>query len=206
MSISATSPREWPVTGFLESHQAGLEEFWTLKVPLDRLQFTTPSSASHFHLEQTNSRLITPRKTPKAFVINGRSTTSDINPLPQTRQSKFTEEEDLLLVDLIETERLPWSQIKSHFPARRLRWLQVHYFTKLKKGNSGLKKQSSRKDQRSCVQTWPVYLSKQVETDSRPFLTGAETETQHLRCSERYRRLTARAESSLALCTYPSAR
>ena len=50
----------------------------------------------------------------------------------RNKRTRFTSEEDALLVDLKENKGWRWKQIEQEFPQRTLNSLQVHYCTKLK--------------------------------------------------------------------------
>ncbi|KAF2175023.1 hypothetical protein K469DRAFT_756475 [Zopfia rhizophila CBS 207.26] len=61
---------------------------------------------------------------------------SPVDPVKQAQRqrpkSRFTAEEDALLIELKEGQNLPWEQIRKRFPGRTVGSLQVHYSTKLK--------------------------------------------------------------------------
>jgi hypothetical protein len=49
-----------------------------------------------------------------------------------SRHSTYSEDDDELLIQLKEKDKLPWDEIAEYFPERTKGTLQVHYCTKLK--------------------------------------------------------------------------
>lgn len=56
-------------------------------------------------------------------------------PRPPAPKTRFTVDDDVVLVDLKEHKNLAWKQIKEFFPGRKMTTLQVRYCTKLKVRN-----------------------------------------------------------------------
>jgi hypothetical protein len=88
--------------------------------PLDNLECKekpiSPTDQGCIGYEKTDTQLSAPRIIHKASKTN----------------TPFLKEELDLLKRLKEKDRLPWKQIKKHFPGRTERVLQVQYSTKLK--------------------------------------------------------------------------
>lgn len=61
------------------------------------------------------------------------------------RHSTFSQEDDELLIQLKEEDKLPWAEIAEYFPERSNGSLQVHYCTKLKRRSKTSKKSKKRK-------------------------------------------------------------
>ncbi|KAI9777289.1 MAG: hypothetical protein M1816_004807 [Peltula sp. TS41687] len=116
--INGLSPgEEWPVRGFLKRKRIGSEELFTMEFTLDQFRHQLPSPASSDKSWRTSTDMKT------------RTTGAQFKTLRRTR---FTEEEDELLIDLKENRNFTWEQIKCCFPGRTTGTLQVHYCTKLK--------------------------------------------------------------------------
>ncbi|KAJ5775793.1 uncharacterized protein N7511_000804 [Penicillium nucicola] len=73
-------------------------------------------------------------------------TTPPSNKEPSPRATRFSPDEDKLLIELKEKRSLPWNQIVTHFPGRTKGALQVRYSTKLKdRGIGSLRRGRSRR-------------------------------------------------------------
>lgn len=110
------------IRGSLGIRMIGLETFYTLNFQQDHIcQLSPPLSPSHSDTA--------PREPPGDV-----NQAEHVEPLPQPQDkgSRFTSEEDSLLVDLKESCGLSWSDIKCSFPNRSKETLQDSYCTKLK--------------------------------------------------------------------------
>lgn len=106
---------------------------------------------------------------PKGFHPSGtgrRLGRSDAAFAPRDKGSRFTQEEDELLIDLKEQQGQPWKDIKRAFPNRSQETPQVRYCTKLKGGAP-----VSRKRRRPS----PMLNSASISPSFRPNSTGVVT-------------------------------
>jgi hypothetical protein len=74
------------------------------------------------------------------------------------RHSTYSEDDDELLIQLKEKEKLPWDKIAEHFPERTKGTLQVRYYTKLK-NPSQTSKYKKRKITNSASESGEIYPS-----------------------------------------------
>ena len=74
------------------------------------------------------------------------------------RHSTYSEDDDELLIQLKEKDKLPWDEIAEYFPERTKGTLQVHYCTKLK-NRSQTSKYKKRKITNSANESGGIYPS-----------------------------------------------
>ena len=67
---------------------------------------------------------------------------------PEIRKDEWTVQEDLLLVDLLNTNGKDWKMIEEHFPGRTQNQIKNRYFGRLKKLNE--KKMASKNMGQNC--------------------------------------------------------
>ncbi|OAF61263.1 hypothetical protein VC83_01966 [Pseudogymnoascus destructans] len=75
------------------------------------------------------------------------------------RHSTYSEDDDELLIQLKEDDKLPWDEIAEYFPERTKGTLQVHYCTKLK-NRSQTSKYKKRKVTNSAKESGVRYPSR----------------------------------------------
>jgi hypothetical protein len=120
-----------PIRGSLGVRVIGLETFYTLnfcQVPLQ-----SSSSGRHPHT-----------KLPGRLACSRHARKTGPAPRPRSNGSKFTTEEDDLLVNLKGGQGLSWKEIEPYFPRRSVGALQVHYSTKLKAKARGSRERRGR--------------------------------------------------------------
>ena len=76
-----------------------------------------------------------------------------------SRHSTYSEDDDELLIQLKEKDKLPWDEIAEYFPERTKGTLQVHYCTKLK-NRSQTSKYKKRKITNSAKESGERYPSR----------------------------------------------
>ena len=113
---------ELPIRGFLGIRMVGSKTFYALNFCQDLSQ-RGPSPGRRTCTETRRGASGSPRVEKTRPV-----------PQPPGRGSRFTQEEDDLLIELKRRRGLPWEDIKPHFPERSVGTLQVRYSTKLKAG------------------------------------------------------------------------
>ncbi|KAI9792214.1 MAG: hypothetical protein M1816_002755 [Peltula sp. TS41687] len=107
----------WPFQGFLGCQAIGSEEFLTIRISKEYLHDLLHSQVSRSD-ERGATRI--------AKGASGVTSTS--------QRQRFTPEEDKRLIEL-RKQGLPWKEIhQQHFKGRSIGSLQVHYCTKLQKG------------------------------------------------------------------------
>ncbi|KAL1845529.1 hypothetical protein Plec18170_009725 [Paecilomyces lecythidis] len=107
-----------PIRGFLTREMCLSKVVWSFSFQEDQESFLpTDSEAEAVSHQRYNSGHELGSKRARRQAIKG---------------TQFSADEDALLIDLKEVDRLSWSEIAKHFPGRSTGSLQVRYSTKLK--------------------------------------------------------------------------
>ncbi|KAI9715638.1 MAG: hypothetical protein M1812_005790 [Candelaria pacifica] len=132
------------IKGLLKRVMVGPKMIYTWECSLEGGP-DSPFSAYYPDTRHTNS---INQDTPRVAGQSNRVKRSKLSPQFRGRRSRFTLNEDAMLVDLKENRALSWKEILLNFPDRSLATLQVHYSTKLRNRANTFEKRSSCKTNR----------------------------------------------------------
>lgn len=102
------------------------------------ISLPVPQQHHHHHRLPSHARLRSARASASSHgpgSVVGLPGMPQPRPRPPAPKTRFTVDDDVVLVDLKEHKNLAWKQIKEFFPGRKMTTLQVRYCTKLKVRN-----------------------------------------------------------------------